>query len=62
MHLVKDNLVRMPDAPKARNESEGGHDGNSKLVVPFTTLLLRLVRLDLLGDTGNLFGQRFRVR
>lgn len=61
MHLVKDNLVRMPDAPKARDEGEGGHDGDGKPVVPFAALRLRLVRLDLLDDIGHLLGQCFWV-
>ena len=61
MDLVEDNLVRMPDTPKASDKGKGGHDGNGKLVVPFITLLYRLVWLALLNDIGNLLGQRFWV-
>lgn len=61
MNFVKDNLIRMPDAPKASDKGEGGHDGNGKLVVPFITLLGRLVWFALLDDIGNLLRERFWV-
>jgi hypothetical protein len=54
VHFVKDDLVRMSDAPEAGYEGEDGDEGDGNLVVPLRALLLRLIRLCLLQDIGHL--------
>lgn len=50
VHLVKDHLIGVADAPESCNESENGDDGEGELVVPFSGCSLLGLLLQLVED------------
>lgn len=62
MHLVEDDLVRVVDAPEPRYEGQDSNDGDSDLVVPFSTLRRLEFPLDLGGNIIHLLNDSVRVR
>jgi len=56
VHFIKDNLIRMPDAPETSYESKHRDDRDGQLVVPFGALLLGLIWLHPLECSRDLLG------